>query len=804
MITLIWIITFFAAMMALAYHRASLPVWSVALFVLLVFLVGLGQTRATTLWVLGIAYLVVFGILNIHFLRRRLISNPIFKRYQILMPRMSETETAALESGTVGWEGDLFSGMPNWETLRDMPLSELTEEESDFIQGPVEEICRSIDNWDIARTMEIPDTIWSFFKSAGFFGMIIPKKYGGKEFSALAHAQVILKLASANVAVATVASVPNSLGPGELLLRYGTEEQKNHYLPRLASGEEIPCFALTSPVAGSDAGSIADTGIVCRHVFEGREQLCLRLNWDKRYITLSPVATLIGLAFKCYDPQHLLGEQENLGITCALVPSRMPGVVTGRRHFPLHSAFPNGPTQGKDVLIPLDWVIGGPAMIGQGWRMLMECLAAGRSISLPSMVGANAKRAVLASGAYARIRRQFNAPIAEFEGIQEVLARMAGRTYSVEALRALTLTYLNKGETPAVASAISKYHATELSRMVINDAMDIQGGKGICMGPSNYLAQCYIEGPIGITVEGANILTRSLMIYGQGAIRCHPYLLAEMKAASKPEDKHSLMAFDRALFAHMGFLGSNKARSFCLGLSNGRGTWGSGTSLKRYYQLFTRFSAALALLSDATTLLIGAQLKRREMLSARLGDVLSLLYIGSSVLKYHEHRNIKEELPLARWACKDLLYRIQTQIDGLIANLPSIFVRFWLRVLIFPRGKNLQPPSDALSREVAQLLTQPGPVRERFSENIYYTPHSNNPVAEMEAVLAKVIAVEPIEIKIAKAYRKNLISGYSLKEVAASAVSANIITKAEADDLLEADKARMTVINVDDFLRDEI
>ena len=804
MMTLIWIIVFLVAMMALAYHRASLPVWTIGLLVLLIFLAGLAAPSHLTLWLFGALYVVIFGVLNVHPLRRWLISNVVFRVYKKLMPRMSETERAALESGTVGWEGDLFSGMPDWESLREIPLAELTDEERAFINGPVEQVCQLVDNWQISRDMQIPKKVWSLLKSAGFFGMIIPKEYGGLGFSPYGHAQVIFKLASASTAIATVASVPNSLGPCELLLCYGTKAQKDYYLPRLASGEEIPCFGLTSPLAGSDAGSIIDTGVVCRHFFEGKEQLCLRLNWDKRYITLSPVATLIGLAFKCYDPDHLLGDQENLGITCALIPTHLNGIVTGRRHFPLHSAFPNGPTQGKDVIIPLDWIIGGSKMIGQGWRMLMESLAAGRSISLPSMVGSSAKRALLASGAYARIRRQFNASVAEFEGIQEVLARMAGHTYAIAGLRALTLTALNRGETPAVASAISKYHATELSRTIINDAMDIQGGKGICMGPNNYLAQCYIEAPIGITVEGANILTRSLMIYGQGAIRCHPYLLAEMEAANNPDKKRGAIDFDRALFAHIGFLGSNKVRSFCLGLSHGRGAWAPKTPLKRYYQLFTRFSSALALVSDVTTLTIGSQLKRREMLSARLGDVLSLLYIGSAVLKYYEQDAIKEELPLAKWTCKELLYRIQTQLDGLIANLPNIFIRFWLRAFIFPRGKNLQPPSDALTRQVAHLMTQPGPVRDHFSQDIYYTPHANNPVAEMEEILAAVIAIEPIQQKISRARRKGQISGYDLSGIVASAVQAELITEEEANRLLSVDRACMKIINVDDFSRNEM
>ncbi len=804
MLTMIWIILFLAVSMTLAYHRASLSVWTVALFVFLMLIVSIVQPRVITLGVLTTLYTIVFVVLNIHSLRRRLISNVILRIYCKLMPHLSDTEQVALESGTVGWEGDLLSGMPNWQRFHDLPLAQLTDEEQAFMNGPVEAVCCLVDSWQIACDMKIPETIWSALKSEGFFGMIIPKQYGGKAFSALGHARVILKLASASTAVATIVSVPNSLGPAELLLRYGTEEQKNYYLPRLACGQEIPCFALTSPRAGSDASSITDVGIVCHHRLDGKEQLCLRLNWDKRYITLSPVATLIGLAFKCYDPDHLLGDVADLGITCALVPAHLPGVVTGRLHIPLRCAFPNGPTQGKDVFIPLQSVIGGQKMIGQGWRMLMECLATGRSISLPAIVNGNAKRALLASGAYARIRRQFNTSIAGFEGVQAVLARMAGYTYAIDALCALTLSYLNQGESPAVASAISKYHATELSRKVINDAMDIQGGKGICMGPKNYLAQSYIESPISITVEGANILTRSLMIYSQGAIRCHPYLLSEMKAAIATPNRYRNIAFDRALFAHIGFIMSNTVRSLFLGLCHSGGKPQKlYSSLTPYYQLLTRFSAVLAFISDVMVILMGPKLKRREMLSARLGDILSLLYIISSVLKFYEHKKLKSELPLVTWICDELFYRMQIQLDLLVANIEIRSVRCSLGMLIFPRGKKLKAPSDRLTREVAELITKPGPVRQRFAENIYYTPNINNPVAVMESVLAQVIAVEPIEVKIAHALKKGLVSGVTLEEKVRSAVSARVITEEEAHRLLEADQARMNVIHVDDFCLDK-
>jgi acyl-CoA dehydrogenase len=796
---LIWIIFFLILMSALGFCRASLPIWSLTLFLGLAAIAVIAQPSIIFMSAFLSLYLIIFGILNIHPLRRFLISDHVLKRYRLLMPSMSDTEKAALESGTVGWEGDLFSGMPDWQKLRDMPVSQLSQEEQGFLEGPVETVCGLINNWDISQTMTIPDEIWHLLKANGFFGMIIPKQYGGKAFSASAHAQVIHKLASVNTSVATIVCVPNSLGPAELILEYGTDKQKSYYLPRLASGEDIPCFGLTSPTAGSDAGAIIDSGIVCREIFQGEEQLCLRLNWNKRYITLSPVATLLGLAFKCYDPDGLLGEQAELGITCALIPTALPGVVTGKRHLPLHAAFPNGPTQGNDVIIPLEWVIGGQKMIGQGWRMLMECLAAGRAISLPSMGVSSAKRCVLAAGAYAMIRRQFNTSIAMFEGIQEALARIAGNAYAITALRQLTLSHLDQGQQPAVASAISKYHVTQLSRQIVIDTMDIHGGKGICMGPNNYLAQYFIESPIAITVEGANILTRSMMIYGQGALRCHPYLLAEMHAANQTNSRQGAIAFDRALMAHIGFMMSNKVRSFCLGVSHGCGSHAPNTTLKRYYQLLTRFSAALAFVSDVTTLLLGAKIKRRESLSARLGDVLSLLYMGSAALKYYEDESLPEELPLVKWTCKDLLYRIQTQLDGLISNLPNIVVRFFMRIIVFPRGKNLQPPSDALTCEVATLITRPGVVRNRFMDGVYMTPNGNNPLADLEDLLPQIMLVAPIEKEISKAYRKGLISGKSLEEQAKSAVSAGLISTEECELLLRVDQLRMKIIHVDEF-----
>lgn len=803
MAAFLWFLVFLVGLFTLSYQRASLIVWTIAIAVwllLLTFLSNAGTAWLTTLWVI---FGIIFIPLNIYPFRRVLFTKKIFSIYRKMMPKMSETEKEALAAGTVGWTADLFSGMPNWKKFHESPLVKMSEEEQSFLDNEVETLCSMIDNWKISRSMQIPDEIWDYVKKEGFLGMIIPKKYGGKQFSAMAHSAVIVKVSAVSVAVSTIISVPNSLGPAELLLRYGTEEQKDYYLPRLAKAEEIPCFALTSPVAGSDASSIVDNGIICRHEFEGEEQLCIRLNWNKRYITLSPVATLLGLAFKLYDPDHLLGKKEYIGITCALIPTHLPGVVTGRRHYPLDSAFPNGPTQGKDVIIPVDWIIGGVKMAGHGWRMLMESLAAGRSISLPSMVTGGAKFNALAAGAYSRVRRQFNTYIGNFGGVSEVLTRIASNAYKVEALRSFTISALDQKQKPAIASAICKYHTTELSRDISRDTMDIHGGKGICMGPNNYIAQGYIELPISITVEGANILTRSMIIFGQGIIRAHPYVLREMTAAEDSKDVRSLRYFDRALFQHIGFLISNISRAFLLGLSNGHMVMTNGGPLKRYYQLFTRFSAILALTGDVCVLTLGGSLKRREKISARLGDILSLLYMGSAVMKMHEsvsdNKEFEAEFPLVEWICQDILYKLQITIDDLLVNFPSRFISAILRMLCLPLGKCLRPPRDKLGSKVAKLLLEPSVLRERFTKDIYLTPNKNNPAGYLHELLEKVIAIEPLEKKLGKAIRAGDIKGKNLEERVQSALSNGIFTKEEAKEYLEIDRARMAIINVDDF-----
>src|SRR5260221_750473 len=595
--------------------------------------------------------------------RRLLVTNHVLAVYRRILPDMSTTEKEAIDAGTVWWDADLFSGKPDWNKLLAVPAPKLSAEELAFLDGPVEELCAMCNDLQITHEhQDLPPHVWQFIKDKGFLGMIIPKQYGGLGFSALAHSAVVMKLSTRSAAAAISVMVPNSLGPAELLLHYGADEQKNHYLPRLAKGLEIPCFALTSPEAGSDAGAIPDFGILCKGMHEGREMLGVRLTWEKRYITLGPVATILGLAFKPFDPGKLIGDKEELGITLALIPTSHKGVNIGRRHIPLAAAFMNGPNWGKDVFIPMQWIIGGEAQIGKGWRMLVECLAAGRSISLPSMSMAAGKLGSRATGAYSRVRAQFKTPIGRFEGVEEALARIGGNTYMMDATRRLTMTALHSGEKPSVISAICKYHMTERMRSIVNDAMDIHGGKGIMMGPNNYLGHAYGNVPIAITVEGANILTRSLIIFGQGPIRCHPFVLKEIAAAGA----NDLGAFDTALWGHMCFTISNAARSLWLGIFGAQGlSVPGGPDTRRYLQMMTRFSSAFALLSDVSMFVIGGSLKRREKISGRLGDILSLLYITSATIKrFHDEGRQKDDLPLLTWAMYDSFFKLQVAMDG--------------------------------------------------------------------------------------------------------------------------------------------
>ena len=741
-----------------------------------------------------------------HAWRLRWISSPILKLFKRVSPRMSQTEREALDAGSVWWDGELFSGKPRWRKLRKLDLPKLSEAEQDFLDGPVEQLCAMLNDWEITHERhDLPPEVWQFIKAHGFFSMIIPKAYGGLEFSALAHSEVVMKIATRSITAAVTVMVPNSLGPGKLLLEYGTDEQKDYYLPRLAAGQEIPCFALTNPEAGSDAGAIPDYGIVCRGNFQERKDILgIRLTWNKRYITLGPVATLLGLAFKLYDPEQLLGEHDELGVTLALIPTDTPGVNIGRRHLPLNIVFMNGPNSGKDVFIPMDYVIGGQARIGQGWRMLMECLADGRSISLPALSVGSGKLCSRAVGAYARVRRQFKLPIGRFEGIEEALARIGGYTYMMDAARVLTAGAIDLGEKPSVISAIVKYHLTEGMRQLVNDAMDIVGGSGICLGPRNILGRAYQALPISITVEGANILTRSMIIFGQGAIRSHPFIFEEMSALDEADWNVSLKRFDRALFGHMHFFMSNTARTFLHGLT---GAWFALTAarspMRRYYQKLTRMSAAFAVLTDVAVLVLGGSLKRREKLSARLGDILSNLYLATAILKRFEMQGcLKDDVPLMRWSSDLVLYRIQVAIDGLLQNFPNRFIAWWLRLLIFPLGMRFKPPRDRLGHQVAELLLTPSQARDRLTEGLYLPGNPGDSVAQLEDALIKTIKAEHIERRL-----KQKLPGYQpgyqvMDKLLSQALAEKIISEDEARLIREAEIARWQVIQVDDFNTD--
>ncbi|CAM4099947.1 acyl-CoA dehydrogenase [Kerstersia similis] len=753
--------------------------------------------------------LVVLGVilLGVPGIRRSLLSRPLLNRFRQILPQMSETERDALEAGTVWWEGDLFRGRPDWNRLLAFPRPRLTAEEQDFMNHQVERACELVNDWEVSHHKgDMSPEAWAYIKQAGFLGMIIPRDYGGLGFSAYAHSEIITKLSTRSSALAVTVMVPNSLGPAELLLHYGTEEQKNHYLPRLATGDEIPAFALTSPWAGSDAAAIPDYGVVCKGEWQGREVLGMRVTWDKRYITLAPVCTILGLAFRLYDPDGLLGGKKDIGITCALVPSNHPGVETGRRHFPLNAMFMNGPTRGRDVFMPLDFIIGGPKMAGQGWRMLMECLAAGRSISLPSANAGMARLTARAVGGYARVRSQFGVPVGRFEGVEEALARIGGHAYVAEAARTMTAGAVDLGEKPSVASGIVKYHVTERARQVVNDGMDVIGGKGICLGPSNFLGRAYQQVPIGITVEGANILTRSLIIFGQGATRCHPYVLAEMQAVRESDKRRALQDFDRAFWGHVRFVIGNVVRSGWHSFTAGR--WAdkprrADAATGRYYQQLGRLSSAFAMLSDMSMLILGGSLKRRESLSARLGDVLAQMYLASAVLKrYEDEGRQAEDLPLVHWAMQDALFRAQTAMDGLLQNFPNRFVAGCLRRTVFFWGRPFAAPSDRLGQKVARLLTEPGAARDRLTQGCYVPQSADEPVGAIEQALVATLAADAAQLKLRQLDKSGLLAGNPLanvRDMTEAARAAGALSDEEYTLLRKRDDLRDAVVKVDDF-----
>jgi len=790
------ILLFIGLMVFLLAKEASIRVWLVVYTVLLLLTVEYVPLRMVYWILLGVGF-VALSIIACHPLRRRLLSRPILKAMQRVVPAMSSTERIALEAGTVGVEAALFSGAPDFQTLLATPLTSLTNDEQAFLDGPVNTVCRMINDWEITHYhTDLPAAVWDYLKQAGFFGMIIPKTYGGLGFSATAQAAVLVKLYSVSVTVATTVGVPNALGPAELLLAYGTNAQKNYYLPRLASGEDMPCFALTSPHAGSDAAAIPDVGIVCKDVVDGEEILGIRLNWDKRYITLCPVATIIGLAFRLFDPDNLLGKGVDIGITCALIPADCKGVEKGRRHFPLNTGFLNGPTRGHDVFISMDAVIGGAAMVGEGWRMLMTCLSAGRAISLPSSAVGGSQAAVLGASAYARIRRQFGASIAQFEGIEAPLARIAGNAYISAAGLFMTTAAIDQGAKPSVAGAILKYHTTERARQTSIDTMDILGGKGICLGPNNFAGRGYQSAPIGITVEGANILTRNLIIFGQGVMRCHPYIYAEMEAIRD----QNLVAFDKIFWQHAGFIVSNVMKSIGYNFGLWRLSRAPRGIFRRDYQRINFYSTTLACLSDFALGLLGGGLKRKEYLSARLGDILSALYLATAVLKrFDAEGSPVEDIPLVQWCLATLFDLCETAIVGFIANFPNRIAAIVMRCLVQPLGHAVVSPSDMLSHEIAQAMTRPSLMRARLTHYVFSEDLDTCPVGRLEACFQQVYEIEALEKRVLNAVKAGEIHELTFLKQIDAALQMGLVDDAEALKLHQVEQLRQRVLAVDDF-----
>lgn len=806
---LIGLVLVVAVALALAMHRAPMWLWAAAGAVALV----AWQSGAATghysvpdpglLGTLAWVPVVVLGLLSVPSLRRSLVIEPAFRMVKGILPKVSETEQQALDAGTVGFDAELFSGQPDWNKLRAIPAIHLTAEERAFLDGPTEELCGMIDDWKVRfQEKEIPEEIWAFVKKHGFLGMLISKAHGGLGFSAQAQSLILGKVASRSPDVSTIVMVPNSLGPGELIEKYGTDAQKHYYLPRLARGEEVPCFSLTGPTSGSDAATMRDIGTVTRGVHDGKDVVGIRLSWDKRYITLGPEATLVGLAFRLFDPDKLLGNGEDIGITVALIPASHPGVNIGRRHLPSGAAFPNGPNWGKDVFIPMEFVIGGEKMVGHGWRMLMECLSAGRAISLPSSATAGAKAMLRFTSAYGRIRKQFGLPVSHMEGIEEPLVRMVEAAYVNEAARAVTASMVARGEKPSVISAVMKYYTTERMRQCVNDAMDIHGGRAICDGPSNYLQSAYQMVPVGITVEGANILTRTLITFAQGALRAHPYLYKEVQAAQNQDARAGLKDFEAAFNGHIAFSLSNVAGSFFHNLTGG--LFGNvpekayGTA--EWYRQLWRASRSFALVSDLTVALLGGGLKTKQRLTGRMADALSELYMLSCVLKrYEDDGKPAGDRLIVELAARNGLYRFQQALGGVIDNFPVAPARYLMRLVVFPLGRRMKPAGDKLGRAVAKLALEPGEVRDRLTRDIFVSRDVDDPTGLLEVTLEKVIAAQAAEKKLEKAIREGKVRRYHGMDWFTDAVEKGVVSEVEANQLREVERLVARVIAVDHF-----
>ena len=758
--------------------------------------------------ILGIPIALLCLILLIAPMRQALITRPVYKALGGAMPSMSDTEREALDAGTSWWEKELFMGAPNWKTFAEYPYPQLSDEEQSFIDNEVETLCVMLDEWKIQHEdKDLSPQAWQFIKDNGFLGLIIPKEYGGLNFTSYAQSRVMSKIASRSPTAAVTCMVPNSLGPGELLMHYGTEEQKQRWLPGLANGSEIPCFGLTGPEAGSDAGAIPDTGVVCYGRHEGAEVLGLRMNFSKRWITLAPIATVVGLAFKMHDPEGLLGDprKTDYGITCALVPASHTGVIIGPRHYPSGSPFMNGTVDGKDVFIPLDYIIGGVENAGRGWRMLMECLGVGRGISLPALSTSASEMTYLSVSAFAKVREQFKISIGKFEGVQDATSRMASNTYMLEAFRHLVTCGLNQGGTPSVMTAMAKYYATETMRSVINDGMDVVGGRAIQMGPRNFLATPYQAIPVSITVEGANILTRSLMIFGQGAMRCHPYLFDELQLLQSEDKDGAIKKFDILFFKHLGYTFNRGAKAFVAGYIGGSNDAPNFADAftRPYYKHINRLSASFALTADMALGLLAGDLKRKEMLSGRLADMHAHLFIATAILQFYEYGSKSESERLhAEVALKNSLYTIQEAFISFFANFPNRLAASVVSFVTFPSGRIFMPASDELKRKLGDTFMDDfaaNPFRDYLKTMVYYNTEPDDMTGRMENAYQTLLEVEPLWQKFKKAEHKGDFEGLTFEDHVVHASQSGVITEDEAEQLISYNAIRYDSLLTDVF-----
>ncbi len=810
----LFILLTLAALFALGMRRAPLWAWA-AFLAVFTFAVQTGLAWGAfalpdfgTLQLIGWLPAVLLGLISVRAIRSAVVTRPAFSTVKRILPPVSDTEREALEAGTIGYDAELFSGNPSWEKLRAIDPVKLTKEEESFLNNETEELCRMLDDWEIRHDRhEVPEHVWNYVRSKGFLGMLISKEHGGLGFSPQAQSIILGKVSSRNPDASIIVMVPNSLGPGELIEKFGTDEQKHYWLERLARGEEIPCFALTSPFAGSDAASMRDIGVVEKGMHEGREVVGIRLNWDKRYITLAPKATVLGLAFRLFDPQNLLGRgQDDIGITLALIPASHPGVQIGRRHLPSGSAFPNGPTWGENVFIPLDWVIGGAERVGQGWRMLMSCLAAGRAISLPASSTAGAKALLRTTSAYGRIRKQFALPIGRMEGIEEPMARLVEAAYLLESARAVTSAMVSQGAKPAVISGLMKYQTTEWMRTALNDAFDIQAGKAICDGPSNYLMGAYQIAPVSITVEGANILTRSLIVFAQGALRSHPYLFAEISAAQNPDRREGFRMFEEAFEGHVAFAVSNLFGSMFHNVTLGAfGSAPQRASVPYYYRQLHRGSKNFALVADLCVALLGGGLKVRQRTTARMADALSELYFLACLLKrYEDDGALEADRPILDYCAQNCLHRFYRALREAIDNFPVAAARPLMRLCVFPLGNGFRKAPDSLGKTLVRLAIEPGAARDRLTRYIYVSHDVNDPTGLLEVTLKKVVEAEEADRKLERAIRQGSVRRFLGHDWFAEAVQKGVLTQQEANLLRETETLVAKVIAVDHFDPEEV